>query len=94
MPVKDFLRAIPGKNEKEELFYFRAPSVRLPQSWSFCRFRRHINAEIGNRRDPAWSALSEDLANDIERNPGHGDIFARLQRIIGDPNSLKNIRLR
>jgi len=91
-PVGDFLRTIPGKNQGDELLYFRAPSVKLPKIWDFCRLRRHIKCVIGERRDPAWSALIEDLYKDFEQNPVPQDIHSRLAKIIADQNSLKNIR--
>jgi hypothetical protein len=93
IPVEDFLRTIPGKNPNEELWHFRAPSVRLPRTWSYCRLRRRINLRIGERRDPAWSALIEEVGKDFEQNPNGGDLPARVAKIIADPNSLKNIRV-
>jgi hypothetical protein len=86
IPVEDFLRTMPGKNPNEELWHFRAPSVRLPRTWSYCRLRRRINLRIGDRRDSAWSALIEEVGKDFEQNPNGGDLPTRVAKIIADPN--------
>jgi hypothetical protein len=94
VPVQDFLRVIPGKNQHEELLHFRASTVKLPKAWNFCRLRRHVNFQPGDRRNPAWSALVEELERDFQKNPTDEDFFPRIERILADPNSLKNIRTR
>jgi hypothetical protein len=85
---------IPGKNQHEELLHFRASTVKLPKAWNFCRLRRHVNFQPGDRRNPAWSALVEELERDFQKNPTDEDFFPRIERILADPNSLKNIRTR
>jgi hypothetical protein len=94
IPVRDFLRVMPGKNQHEELLHFRASTVKLPKAWNFCRLRRHVNFQPGDRRNPAWSALIEELEEDFEKNPSNEDVHTRMSKIIADPNSLKNIRVR
>jgi hypothetical protein len=91
---RDFLRTILGKNPNEELLHFRAPSMKLPRLWACCRLRRHVDCQVGDRRHPAWTALIEELMNDLEKHPGNVDIQQRIEKIIADPNSLQNIRLR
>jgi len=93
-PVQDCLQSLSGPNEEDELFHFKAPSVKLPRTWAFCGLRRHVNARIGDRRDPAWTALIDELMDDYEKNPKGDDIHTRIEKILADPNSLKNIRLR
>jgi hypothetical protein len=92
-PIQDGLRTIPSGNEGEEIFHFRKLSVKFPKVWGFCRLRRHIKCQIGDRRNPAWSALIEELMADFEKNPNGGDIPTRIEKILADPNSLKNIRV-
>jgi hypothetical protein len=94
VPAQDLLRVIPGMNENEALLHFRVSTVKLPKAWSCCGLRRHIKFLPGDRRDPAWSALVEELEEDFRQNPTNEGVFSRLQRIIADPNSLKNIRVR
>jgi hypothetical protein len=94
VPVEDGLRTFRTSNPNEELLQFRALSASLPKPWTFCWFRRHIGCQPGDRRNPGWSAVLEELMNDFDRNPKGGDINARLEKIIADPNRLKNTRLR
>jgi hypothetical protein len=94
LPVSSFLATLPGRNADEEVLHFRAPSVRLPKQWRFCRLRDNIKCDVGDRRDPAWTALIEGLVADIEKNPSSEGIFSRIQRIIADPMALRNIQVR
>jgi len=80
--INDILRTLPGRNENEEVLHMRAKSVKLLETWTFCRYRRKINFQPGDRRDPAWSQTIELLMEDIERDPNAGDIFTRLRRIL------------
>jgi Protein of unknown function (DUF4238) len=84
IPAKGFLRTYPGKNEREEFLHIRAESVRLPSSLTFCRYRRRIQRKAGTLRDPAWSAVIQRLFEEVERNPGDGDVFARLRVLLSD----------
>jgi hypothetical protein len=94
VPVEGNLQTLAGSREGEQLFHSKKSSVKLPRAWAFCRMRRHFNASIGDRRDPAWTALIGELMDDFEKNPNGGDIPARIEQILADPSSLKNIRLR
>ena len=94
VPVQDCLQTLAGPREGDELLHFKQLSVKLPKTWAFCRMRRHVNARIGDRRDPAWTALIGELMDGFEKNPNGGDMHARIEKILADPNSLKNIRLR
>jgi hypothetical protein len=66
-------------------------SVKLPKPWECCRLRRHVKSLVGDRRNPAWSALIGELMDDLEKHPNGGDIPTRIGTILADPNSLKNI---
>ncbi|MGO8927577.1 MAG: DUF4238 domain-containing protein [Limisphaerales bacterium] len=94
VPVQDGLRTFPGSKQKEQVLHFRKLSVKLPKAWGFCRPRRHIKCQVGDRRNPPWSALIEELVNDFENHPDGGDALTRVEKILADPNSLKNIRIR
>ena len=65
------------------VIHFKTPSVTLPRTWSFCRYRRHRKIGDDNRRDPAWTALIDRLMKDMDENPLGGDIFDRLEKILG-----------
>jgi hypothetical protein len=93
VPVKDCLRTFPGPTEHEEILHLRNLSVKLPKPWCFCRLRRHVAYRAGDRRDPAWSALIEELMGDIEKHPNEDDIHTRLEKILADPTTLKNIHV-
>jgi hypothetical protein len=81
--IRDSLRVIPLRAEKEELLHIRTPSAKLPGAWSFCRYRKHIKSKPGERRDPAWTEIVDRLMEDIEHNPDAGDLSARLEKIVG-----------
>ncbi|HWW02798.1 MAG TPA: DUF4238 domain-containing protein [Candidatus Acidoferrum sp.] len=87
VPIDDTLRVIPGKDENEEMLHIRAHSVNLPAPWHFCRYRRRIHSQPGDRRDPAWTALGQRLTQDIEENPEGGDVFRRIEKILGESES-------
>jgi hypothetical protein len=83
-PLRDTLRHIPGRNEREEFLHMRAPAGRLPRKWTFCRLRRRIMARVGSRRDVAWSESIERLMRDLDQNPlGPTEhLFARHRKVI------------
>jgi len=91
VPIEDCLQTLAGSKEGEELLHFKQPSVKLPRTWAFCRMRRHYNASVGDRRNPEWTALIDELMDDFEKNPNGGDIHTRIRNILADPNSLKKI---
>lgn len=93
VPVDSSLRILPGPTPEDEILHFRQLSVKLPRTWRFCNLRRHINYGVGDRRNPAWTALISELMNDFEKNPDGGDIQTRFQKILGDPNSLKGVHV-
>lgn len=82
VPVRDFLKTIPGKDENEELICVSNEAVKLPMLWGFCCYRRHINSQPGDRRDQGWTALADQLMKDIEQNPNGGNVFTRLEKIL------------
>jgi len=84
VPIESSLRTLPGRNENEEFLHMRAKSVKLPEPWAFCHYRRHINAQSGDRRDSAWSASIDLLMRDIDQEPlcDGENLFARHQRVI------------
>lgn len=92
--LQDCLQTYAGPKEGDQLVYFKNPSVKLPRAWAFCRRRRHVNAAVGDRRNPAWTTLIGELMDDFEKNPKGGDMHGRIEKILADPNNLKNIRLR
>jgi hypothetical protein len=94
VPVQDCLQTLSGPKEDDELLLFKELSVKLPRAWAICRLRRHVNASVGDRREPAWSAVIDELIDDFKRNPNGGHIHTRIEKILADPSSLKNIRLR
>lgn len=94
VPIQDGLRTLPGNKHGDEILHLRQLSAKLPKAWEFCRLRRHIKSRVGDRRDPAWSALIEELMIDFATHPNGGSIDARIEKILADPNSLKNIRIR
>ena len=91
MPADSSLRILPGPTPEEEILHFRQLSVKLPKLWKFCNLRRRVNYGVGDRRNPAWTALISELMNDFEKHPNGGDIQTRLEKILADPHSLKNI---
>lgn len=84
VPIQHSLRTIPGRNENEEFLHMRAKSVRLPEPWAFCHYRRHINVRPGDRRDVAWTASIDLLMHDIDQEPlcDGENLFARHRRVI------------
>jgi hypothetical protein len=68
-PIRQSLRHIPGRHEREEFLHMRAADGRLPRKWTFCRLRRRIMATVGSRRDIAWSESIELLMRDLDQNP-------------------------
>lgn len=93
MPVEDHLRTIPTPNPKEELLHFRQMSGRLPRMWTFCHLLRNIAAQVGQRRDPVWTAAIDALMEDIHKNPSGGELSTRMERILADPNALLGRRV-
>lgn len=81
------LRILPGVNEGESLFYMSNTTVELPRPWEFCRYRRHKNIGPDGRRNIAWSQLIKKAVADLNSNPDDGDIFTRMERIIGSRSS-------
>jgi hypothetical protein len=94
IPLQDCLQTYAGPKEGDQLLHFKKPSLKLPKEWAFCRRQRHVNATVGNRRNPAWTALIGELMDDFEKNPNGGDMHSRIQNILADPNSMKNIHRR
>ena len=82
VPVRDFLKTIPGKDENEKLICMSNESVKLPMPWNFCCCRRHTNFKPGDRRDLGWTALADQLMKDIKQNPNGGNVFRRLEKIL------------
>jgi len=84
--VRDTLRHIPGRNDREELLHMRAPAGRLPSQWRFCRYRRRVTAQIGSQRDPAWSESIKCLMHDLDKNPlgVNEHIFTRHHKVIDE----------
>jgi len=93
VPLEEWLRILPGRNDNEELWHFRTPAGRLPKPWRCCRVRRHVSLQVGQLRDPLGSALISALMDDIEASPNGGDLHTRFQRIIDDPGKLKGVRI-
>lgn len=87
-PIQDSLRTYSARNG-DKIFHLRQSSVKLTQPWTFCRLRRDIKFEVGDRRNPAWSGLIDAVMQDVLKNPNGGDIHTRIHRIINDPNSLR-----
>jgi hypothetical protein len=94
IPAQDSLRIFPGPKQNEEVLHLRQLSARLPKPWGLCRVRRHVKCRVGDRRDPAWSALIGELMDDFAKQPGGGDIHTRIEKILADPNSLRDIPVR
>jgi len=82
VPLRDFLQTFPGKDQNEEIIKVSNESVSLPNRWKFCSYRRHIKFKPGDRRDPAWTALANQLMKDFDQNPNGGDVFTRLEKIL------------
>lgn len=83
----DLMRRIPTSNPKQELIHIRNHSVTIPAQWTFCRYRRHVNCSIGDRRNPAWTELASRLEEDIASNPAGGNIFKRIETLLsGGPS--------
>jgi Protein of unknown function (DUF4238) len=84
--VRGTLRHMPGRNDREEFLHMRAPAGRLPSQWNFCRYRRRITAQIGSRRDPAWSESIERLMRDLDKNPlrANEHILIRHRKVIDE----------
>ncbi|MEP6637328.1 MAG: DUF4238 domain-containing protein [Acidobacteriota bacterium] len=82
-PIRETLKEYPGRHDRERFLHLQRPPVKLPTEWGFCRYRRRIGAQPGDRRNPAWSATIDALMEDINRDPKAGGIFSRLNRILG-----------
>jgi hypothetical protein len=82
--VRETLQHIPGRDDREEFLHMRAAAGRLPSQWDFCRYRRKITAQIGSRRDIAWSESIERLMRDLDANPlrPNEHILTRHQKVI------------
>jgi hypothetical protein len=83
VPLREYLQTLPGRNANEELIHLKHEPVKLPNRWRFCGYRRNINSKPGDRRDPAWSALTDELIKDLEQHPTGEDLFGRLDRLTG-----------
>jgi len=82
VPLQDFLQTFPGKNENEKIISISNESVKLPNRWNFCRYRRHVKFAPGDRHHPEWTALGDQLMDDIDKNRNGEDVFTRLKRIL------------
>jgi len=80
---ENHLREYPLSDDRHTLLHLKTPSVILPRTWTFCRYRRHRTVGINNRRNPAWTNLIDRLMRDMDENPSGGDIFDRLEKILG-----------
>jgi len=83
VPIRETLKQYPGRNDKETFLHLQRPEIRLPRDWQFCRLRRRIGAKPGDKRNPAWSQMIAELMEDMRRDPGGGEIFDRIGRILG-----------
>ncbi len=81
VPLKDYLQVLPGRNPDEELLHLKNEPPKLPNRWEFCGYLRNVKSKPGDRRDPAWTALKDQLIEDIERNPNGENLFRRLNRL-------------
>ena len=82
--IRSALWELPGKSSNETLIHVRQPSVRLQQSWSFCRYRRSRRVGVDNRRNASWSAFVKSVVEDMNTDSGR-DVFASMERILGEP---------
>ena len=84
-PIRDSLRHLPGRHEREQLLHIRAPAGRLPRKWALCKLRRRITARIGVRRNIAWSESIKQLMRDLDQNPlgPTEDLLTRHMKVIG-----------
>lgn len=81
VPLKDYLQRLPGSNPDEELIHLKNEPPKLPNQLGFCGYLRNVKSKPGDRRDPAWTALKDQLIEDIEQNPNGEDLFRRLDRL-------------
>jgi hypothetical protein len=82
-PLGDLLRLSPGRKDNETLVRVRRPSVKLPKPWRFCRYLRNVHIGPDNRRNAAWTTLVKAVAEDMHEDPSGGDLFERMERILG-----------
>lgn len=94
VPVQDCLRTFPIEGGEDQLLHYVGPFATLPRPWTFCHRLRHVKRQVGDYRDPAWTALVEALLTDLEKNPKGGDVHERIRRIIDDPSALQRMRVR
>jgi Protein of unknown function (DUF4238) len=80
VPIQDSLREI--KRGAESLLHMRHPAARIRNPWQFCRLKKHISVQPGDRRDPVVTYLIDKLMDDFDANPNGGDIKSRVARII------------
>jgi hypothetical protein len=83
VPIRENLKEYPGRNDNERLMLLKRAPAKLPSDWDFCRYRRRIGVRPGQTRNAAWSTMITELMEDIRRNPDAGEIWGRLDRIIG-----------
>lgn len=85
VPLRSTLQTLPGRTSDEQLLHLKNQSVRLPNRWDFCGYRRHIKSKPGDRRDPAWTDLADRVMKDLEQNPSEEGLFRRMERLSGNP---------
>lgn len=83
VPIRQSLKKYPGRHDKEAFLHVQRPAIKLSHEWQFCRLRRRIRAQPGEKRNAAWSAMIAELMEDMRRNPEGGEIFDRIGRILG-----------
>jgi hypothetical protein len=83
LPIKNLLKTYPMQDSKNELLHFRMDTARLPTPWSFCKRRKHVRSQPGDRRNPAWSELISALMKDIDERPHEADMEMRFKRLLG-----------
>ncbi len=82
---RNALRILPGRTEKETFLHLRNTTVELPRPWGVCRYLRNKKVGQDERRNVGWSNMIQEVAADLDSNPNGGDIFSRMERIIGVP---------
>jgi hypothetical protein len=88
--IRNSLRELPGRDERESVIHVRQPSVKLRSPWGFCVYRKKRNVGPDMRRDSSWSAFISDVVADMDSHPGRS-VFESMEELLGYSFSERNI---
>lgn len=87
---EESVQVLPGPKPGEQLIQVSTPPLKIPRRWSFFEYRRQIRSQVGERRDPLFSKMIEELNNDFESNPASEEIEDRLNRLFTEARTTRD----